>query len=103
MTTKSPSFGEVQYFFQAKIQENTETLALISSYGSPDPTLLTESSGALMVCQYRGVASLEVICVKKIASCIAMVPFTAPPDGRFFVCEKVGLAVAFLGSAQEEE
>jgi hypothetical protein len=64
---------------------------------------LAESSAALIVCQYRGIASLEVILVKNIISCIAMIPFTEPHDGRFFVCEKMGLDVTFLGGSQQED
>ena len=56
-----------------------------------------------MVCKYQGVSSLEVILVKQIISCVAMVPFKQPHDGRFFVCEKMGLDMAFLGSIQENE
>ncbi|KAF8156749.1 hypothetical protein B0H34DRAFT_658247, partial [Crassisporium funariophilum] len=96
-------FAEVQYFFRAKLHENEETFALISRYGPPDPILLTESSGALMVCQYKGITSLEVILVKEIISRIAMVPFKQPHDGQFFVCEKMGLDMAFLGGIQEDE
>lgn len=83
--------------------ENTEALALISEYGIPDPVLLEESSGALIVCQYWGAASLSVIPAKNIISCLAMVPFKEPHDGRFFVCEKMGLDVAFLGGYEELE
>lgn len=32
-----------------------------------------------------------------------MVPFKEPHDGRFFVCEKMGLDVAFLGDYEEPE
>jgi hypothetical protein len=30
-----------------------------------------------------------------------MIPFLDPPDDRFFVCEKMGLAVSYLGGAEE--
>ena len=103
MVTKAPIFAEVQYFFRAKLHGNEETLALVSTYSPPEPVLLTESSGALMVCKYRGISSLEVIRVKNIISCIAMVPFKDPHDGRFFVCEKMGLDMACLGGMQENE
>lgn len=32
-----------------------------------------------------------------------MVPFKEPHDGRFFVCEKMGLDIAFLGGYEEPE
>ena len=46
------AFGEVQFFFQLKIDNREETVALISVFGNPDPHLLQESSGALIVCKY---------------------------------------------------
>lgn len=101
--TNNPFFGEVQYCFQAKIHGSDKKLALISNYSPPDQNLLSESSGALIVCQYKGVTSLEVIPVKTIMSCIAMIPFREPHNGKFFVCEKMGLDVAFIGGSQEDE
>jgi hypothetical protein len=75
--------------------------ALISCYDPPDKRLAEASSGALLVCQYRGNASLEVIQAKDITSCVAMVPFKNQ-ENMFFVCEKMGLEVAFLGGAGED-
>lgn len=75
---------------------------MVSVYSEPDSALLAESSGALVVCQYRGIAALEIISIKQIASCIAMVPFKNAIDGRFYLCEKMGLDIAFLAGAQEE-
>lgn len=97
------AFGEVQFFFQLKIGDIEEMVALISVFGNPDQHLLQESSGALLVCEYRGNNSLEVIPVKTISTCITMIPFKNPEDNRFFVCNKMGLDVAFLGAAQEVE
>ena len=97
------SFGEVQFFFQLVIDNAEETVALISVFDNPDPHLLQESSGALVVCKYRGNNSLEVVPVKTISTCIAMIPFKNPEDNLFFVCNKMGLDVAFLGGAQEVE
>ena len=95
-------FGEVQYFFQLKVNGRKETVALVSVFTAPDPRLLEESSNTLMVCKYLGNAALKVIPVKKIAICIAMVPFNEPADDYFFVCEKVGLEMAQMAGAQEE-
>ena len=64
---------------------------------------MAKSSGTLMVCQYQGIALLEVIPVKIITSCIAMVPFQEPQDGRFFICEKMGLDMTFLAGLQEDK
>jgi hypothetical protein len=97
------AFGEVQFFFQLKINNREETVALISVFGNPDPRLLQESSGALIVCEYRGYNFFEIVPVKTISTCIAMIPFKNPEDNLFFVCNKMGLDVAFLGGAQELE
>jgi hypothetical protein len=98
------AFGEVQFFFQLKINNGEEeTVALTSVFGNPDPRLLQESSGALIVCEYQGNNSLEIIPVKTISTCIAMILFKNPEDNLFFVCSKMGLDVAFLGGAQEVE
>ena len=64
---------------------------------------MQESSGSLIVCKYRGNNCLEVVPVKSISTCIAMIPFKNPEDNLFFVCNKMGLDVAFLGEAQEGE
>lgn len=96
-------FAEVQYFFQTTVGDQKETLALISHYSKPDSQLLEASSGALLVCKYQGDASLEVISAKKIASCVAMIPFRNFIDNQFFVCEKMGLEVAYLAGIEEEE
>jgi hypothetical protein len=97
-TAAVPQFAEVEYFFQATINGQIETLALISCYDAPDTQLAEASSGALLACRYQGDNALKVIPVKLIASCIAMVPFK-DKNNMFFICEKMGLEVAFLGGA----
>ncbi|KAF8873415.1 hypothetical protein CPB84DRAFT_1690748, partial [Gymnopilus junonius] len=95
-------FAEIQFFFQATLQGVKETLALISNFSAPNAHLCQESSSALLVCKYQGTMALEVIPVKYISSCVAMVPFKDPVDGQFFVCEKMGLEVTFLSGVHEE-
>ncbi|KAF8151584.1 hypothetical protein B0H34DRAFT_664807 [Crassisporium funariophilum] len=98
------NYGEVQFFFRATFQDNeTRGLALVSVYDPPDPDLLRDSSHALWVSLYRGNESLKVINITLISTCVAMVPFAKPPDGRFFVCEKMGLEIGYLGGSQEED
>lgn len=94
----------MQYFFQANVNGTTHTVALLSVYGEPDAHLLEISSGALLVCQYYNTdqASPKVVPVKNITSCIAMVPFGDLVHRKYFVCEKMGLQVAFLGGIAEE-
>lgn len=101
--TQRATFGEVQYFFRAQIStEVTKALALISVYDPPDADLLQESSHALWVTKYRGNMALKVIDIKTIKTCVAMVPFTKPADGHFFVCEKMGLEVGYYGGEYED-
>ncbi|KAJ3508503.1 hypothetical protein NLJ89_g5715 [Agrocybe chaxingu] len=45
---KMPSFGEIQYFFQLKMHGADHTVALVSIFDPPDPTLAEASSGALL-------------------------------------------------------
>lgn len=99
---QTTNFGEVQFFFRATVNNTTKGLALISVYDPPDEDLLRDSSNALWVALYRGEDHLKVIDIKSIATCVAMVPFTKPPDGRFFVCEKMGLEVGNLGGFHED-
>jgi hypothetical protein len=97
------SYGEVQFFFRATLQnDEIRGLALVSVYDPPDLDLLHESSHALWVARYRGNEALKVINITSISTCVAMVPFTKPPDGRFFVCEKMGLEIGHLGGSHEE-
>ena len=85
------------FFFRSDIRGEVIGLALVSEFGPPDNELLVESSNALWVSHYLGNANLRVIEIKSISMCVAMVPFTKPPDGCFFVCEKMGLKVGSLG------
>jgi hypothetical protein len=96
-------FGEVQFFFRSDIRGEVIALALVSEFGPPDNELLAESSNALWVSHYLGNQNLRIIEIKSISTCVAMVPFTKPPDGRFFVCEKMGLEVGSLGEPADDE
>lgn len=97
------NYGEVQFFFRATfLDDEIRGLALVSVYDPPDLDLLRESSHALWVTLYRGNESLKVINITSISTCVAMIPFTKPPDGRFFVCEKMGLEIGYLGGLQED-
>ncbi|KAL1936964.1 hypothetical protein VTO73DRAFT_2833 [Trametes versicolor] len=70
--------------------------------------------GVLCVCKYLGDASRTVIDAKQIVSVVAMVPLPpteaeltqAHPDAlasRFFLIEKPGLEIAFLGGIVEDD
>jgi hypothetical protein len=76
-----------------------ESFALVSLYTAPDATMLTRSHGTLWSCEYQDETALKVIPVKSIISVVGMVPHKTD---RFFVTEKLGLEVAFMGGAEEE-
>jgi hypothetical protein len=76
---------------------------MVSVFGDPDAEILTQSSRALWVCEYRGDDALEVIPAKWISSCVAMPPMNKPPDNLHYVCEKMGLDVASIGGVEEDD
>ncbi|KJA21717.1 hypothetical protein HYPSUDRAFT_140349, partial [Hypholoma sublateritium FD-334 SS-4] len=87
--------------------KNTFTLAVISVYSEPNPTLLKESAGTVLACQYCGDSSLVVVDFGSIILVVAMVPHhfrghDIEEDWRFVV-EKPGLDVTRLGEASECE
>lgn len=81
-------------------------VALVSVYSTPDKDLLRKSHQTLWVCKYQGTGALEVMDVKSILSVVAMVPLPhsdeAERSSSFFVAEKPGLEVAYLGGVEEE-
>lgn len=77
---------------------------MVSSYSSPDQSLLNNSYHTLRSCAKLGQSGLTVVNVKEIHSVIAMVPhhpFHAESVPRYFVVEKPGLEVASLGGMEE--
>ncbi|KAJ7131580.1 hypothetical protein C8R43DRAFT_895969 [Mycena crocata] len=96
-----PSYGEVQFYFQADINGHMKTLALAAPYTPPDRDLLTASSNTLWVCRTTGQTALQVVDVKTVTSVVGMVPFQN--DGRVFVVHKMGLDVGKLGGYAEED
>jgi hypothetical protein len=74
--------------------------ALVSVWSEPDLAMLRESFNTVYSCVYTDQTDLRVIDVKTIASVVAMVPMT-PRDGdrssRFFLLEKPGLEITYLG------
>lgn len=108
-------FGEIQFFFRARVNNEEQTLALISVYGPPDDELLEESYDTLWACRYHGEDNFQVVNAKQLLSVVAMVPFTPPAialDGEelgeygeewYFVVEKPGLEVFGLREDNEEQ
>ena len=73
-----------------------QAFALASLYAPVNEYLLQQSSGALVVCEYRGEGALVVIEAKSIISVVAVVPFRFLLDGRgdqYFMIEQIGLDV----------
>jgi hypothetical protein len=95
-------FAKVNYYFQAQIQEEERTLALITLYSTPNEHLLHLSHNALLICTCQP-NSMIVVDVHALQSVVAMVPFQQIPgrENTFFVVEKLGLEVSDLGGDQE--
>ncbi len=110
-TGNGEEIAEVQYFFQVKTQGVTRTVALVSKYSPPIPSLLTKSHGALVVCKYQGLQNLKVIHATSIKAVVAMVPYPSsymipypniPGQSFFFLVERMGLDIATMGGYTEE-
>lgn len=79
---------------------------MVSMYSQPDSDLLEMSHNTVWVFRYPGSLSLRVIEVKVIMSVVAMIPVPPslgmPPGGQhFFLVEKPGLDLAWLGGSVE--
>ncbi|KZT02196.1 uncharacterized protein LAESUDRAFT_662285 [Laetiporus sulphureus 93-53] len=99
-------FAEVQYYFCASVQRQMVILAMVSMYSQPDSDLLERSHNMVWVFKYPESLSLRVVEVKNIVSVVAMIPVPhslgMPQNGQyFFLVEKPGLDVAWLGGAVE--
>ena len=92
-------YGEVQFFFYSANDNPEEdkipdVYALVSLYGPPDLSLLSDSFNCLWACTYSRTDNLVVIPVKSISSVISMQPLPdvdGDPNKLFFVVEKLGL------------
>ncbi|KAI1790660.1 hypothetical protein LXA43DRAFT_890633, partial [Ganoderma leucocontextum] len=117
---KDGRFAEVQYFFALKrmlddggTDDLDFVLAMVSLFTAPDPAIARDTHGALMACRYRGDGSREVVDARDIVSVVAMVPL--PPrreeredphfdelySDRFFVVEKLGFDMTWIGRDEE--
>ncbi|KAI0827285.1 hypothetical protein BC628DRAFT_1318376 [Trametes gibbosa] len=106
-------FAEVQYYFRYKIAGVDRAFAMVAPFLGPDPDILKESEGAVLACRYRGAVARHVVPVQEIVSVVAMVPLPLTPqeatrpdaqdlrENRYFVVEKLGLDVAFMGGTHD--
>ena len=95
-------YAKVQFYFQATIHNQIQTLALVSDYSPPDLGMLRQTHETLWTCRYPGAEALQVINVKNIHAVVAIVPFSFDQT-KFFVGKKIGLEVAALGGIEEED
>ncbi|KAJ6468529.1 hypothetical protein C8R47DRAFT_1078323 [Mycena vitilis] len=93
-------YGEIQFFFQAEVEEEILTLALIDPYSAPDHDLLEASYKTLWVCEQLDDTDLEVVEVNSISSVVGMVPFD---EDRVFVVHKMGLEIGSMGGVEEDD
>ena len=108
-------YAEVRFFFEFEVRGERRTLAMVSMFSAPDKTHLADSFNTLAVCEHLGDRGVKVIDAKSLLSVISMVPFklalreeelvkpaiVAAAEHQFFVCEKLGLAVAYWGGRAE--
>ncbi|KAF9061585.1 hypothetical protein BDP27DRAFT_1235012 [Rhodocollybia butyracea] len=106
-TDEIPTFGEVQFYFCWGAEE---TLAMVSRYSKADESLLKDSFGTLISCQYQGAEDIVVYPIKDIKSVVAMVPHSELSaellpswKERVFVVKKPGLDLADLGGFFESD
>ncbi|VDB89340.1 unnamed protein product [Peniophora sp. CBMAI 1063] len=113
VTDTGLAFGEVYYYFSLPVSTDRHakrrTVALVSRYGDPDPTLLEKSSGVLWAARHLGEAALTVIDVKYICSVVGMIPhdFQTPHtqgvETLWFVLEKLGTEVGWVRDLDEDK
>jgi hypothetical protein len=96
------AFAEVLYYARLRVLNSLETVAVISLYGPPDPSLWALSSKTLWSSRALGDEGIVVVRAKDLLSVVAMIPH-APriaemgQGDRFFVVEKLGLDIVALG------
>ena len=96
--------GEVQFFFQAHINAQVMTLALVSLFSERDEALFQASHCTVWSCQYQGSDRLLVVEAKSIMSVVAMIPYHHQQDDKCYVLvEKLGLDVAYLSGSTSDE
>ncbi|KAJ7639916.1 hypothetical protein B0H17DRAFT_960697 [Mycena rosella] len=96
------SYGEVQFYFQAKTDDDEIiSLALISPYSPPDQDLLESSFNNLWVSSSTGDSELQIIEANIISSVVGMIPFD--DHGRFFVVPKMGLEAGSMCGVRERD
>ncbi|KAG1809193.1 uncharacterized protein BJ212DRAFT_1579764 [Suillus subaureus] len=105
MLDGKPRVGEVQYYIECRIDHTrpVEALAVIKLFSLPHQELLRQPHTTFISCQYLGDAGTIVVNVKSIHSVVAMVPHKLNDEDRFYMVEKPGADVTYLGGYLEED
>jgi hypothetical protein len=93
----------VQYFFQFRIQEQIKTLALVSIFSAPNLDLLRDSYQTVWSCRYQAEVGYRVIDATTILSVVAMIPEGEGEETWYFLVEKPGLDMGYLGGYEQDE
>ncbi|KAK7006971.1 hypothetical protein R3P38DRAFT_2555109 [Favolaschia claudopus] len=107
------AIAEVQFYFRARIEDETHAYALIDDFSAPDAEFLELSYGTFYICGHGQGEHLFVIPVKDIVSVVAMVPLSIHPraaelfhdsENSYFLVEKPGLdAIRLAGYMEKDE
>jgi hypothetical protein len=96
----------MQFYFMLQIGNTRKALGMAAVYSAPDEHLLQASYNTVWSCTHEGDAGIKVVNVKHISSVVAIIPhpkYHGPRyENRFFVVEKPGLEVAFMGGIVED-
>ncbi|KAJ8690902.1 hypothetical protein PTI98_012298 [Pleurotus ostreatus] len=115
ITNSIVQIAEVMYYFKFHVNGLTLSLAMVTLYGTPDPTILEDSSNLLWVCDFP--AAGTAICVvdaKSVESVIGMVPYKWKPvidlaeghlmkPGKYFMVEQLSHNVAIVDTSEDDD
>ncbi|KAG1866731.1 hypothetical protein F4604DRAFT_1544036, partial [Suillus subluteus] len=95
LLNREPRFGEVQYFFECRVNPASppEALAVISLYSTPDHELLRCSHHTFVSCVHQEDEELIAINVTSIQSVVAMIPHFLNGQQHFYMVEQPGADV----------
>jgi hypothetical protein len=106
MLNNEIEFAEVQYFFNAVVNDRRITLALVALYSRPDEDLFKRSNWTVWSVTEQGQIGLRVIDAKAILSVVSVIPHNHhlsadSSDVRFFIWEQMGMDMALLSRLGE--
>jgi hypothetical protein len=101
MLANEIEFAEVQYFFNAIVNDARITLALVSLYSRPDEDLFKQSNWTVWSVTEQGQRGLRVVDAKSILAVVSVIPHDHhlcddSSDERFFIWEQMGMDMALL-------